>query len=243
MVIVAQFTVIITSGAHIAGRLLACAILSVSLSWTICLLFLQSQLWSHDDPQCQVANSFQLTYHTLKHNRARLFKVTSDHVLRRKVERDLHQAYPDPTPIVRVQRYSQTHSTRTPTHIHTQTHTHTHTHTHKAGMWTNRNANHSPIEAQSPIQAIPMWSHEAEVPSWSELISGFRQNTRRSDVVTWFAQNPPAPGVEPGPPGWKPGILTARPRGTIRMQHIPPLNMSINKSTHTFPLSYHSPDA
>ena len=24
----------------------------------------------------------------------------------------------------------------------------------------------------------------------------------------------PIPGVEPGPPGWKPGILTARPYGT-----------------------------
>ena len=129
-------------------------------------------------------------------------------------------------------------------HTHTHPHTHTNTHTHTQGRYVDkRNANHSPIEAQSPIQAIPLWSHEAEVPSWSELISGFRQNTRRSDVVTWFAQNPPAPGVEPGPPGWKPGILTARPRGTIRMQHIPPLNMSINKSTHTFPLSYHSPDA
>ena len=26
----------------------------------------------------------------------------------------------------------------------------------------------------------------------------------------------PIPGVEPGPPGWKPGILTARPYGTTR---------------------------
>ena len=24
----------------------------------------------------------------------------------------------------------------------------------------------------------------------------------------------PIPGVEPGPPGWKPGILTARPYGS-----------------------------
>ena len=24
---------------------------------------------------------------------------------------------------------------------------------------------------------------------------------------------PPTPGIEPGPPGWKPGILAIRPRG------------------------------
>ena len=27
-------------------------------------------------------------------------------------------------------------------------------------------------------------------------------------------KNPPNPGIEPGPPGWKPGILTTRPIGT-----------------------------
>ena len=29
----------------------------------------------------------------------------------------------------------------------------------------------------------------------------------------------PIPGVEPGPPGWKPGILTARPYGNS-MSHL-----------------------
>ena len=28
------------------------------------------------------------------------------------------------------------------------------------------------------------------------------------------AKNSPRPGIEPGPPGWKPGILTPRPSGT-----------------------------
>ena len=27
-------------------------------------------------------------------------------------------------------------------------------------------------------------------------------------------KNAPRPGIEPGPPGWKPGILTPRPSGT-----------------------------
>ena len=27
-------------------------------------------------------------------------------------------------------------------------------------------------------------------------------------------KNTPRPGIEPGPPGWKPGILTPRPSGT-----------------------------
>ena len=28
----------------------------------------------------------------------------------------------------------------------------------------------------------------------------------------------PTPGIEPGPPGWKPGILAIRPRGIAKKQ-------------------------
>ena len=31
------------------------------------------------------------------------------------------------------------------------------------------------------------------------------------------SKNSPRPGIEPGPPGWKPGILTPRPSGTYSM--------------------------
>ena len=34
-----------------------------------------------------------------------------------------------------------------------------------------------------------------------------RKREKKNDIVI------PIPGVEPGPPGWKPGILTARPYG------------------------------
>ena len=40
-------------------------------------------------------------------------------------------------------------------------------------------------------------------------------------------KNPPNPGIEPGPPGWKPGILTTRPIGTcvdyLAQSHFIPL--------------------
>ena len=41
-------------------------------------------------------------------------------------------------------------------------------------------------------------------------------------VATWWPaglgrnKSTPRPGIEPGPPGWKPGILTPRPSGTWR---------------------------
>ena len=34
-------------------------------------------------------------------------------------------------------------------------------------------------------------------------------------------KNTPRPGIEPGPPGWKPGILTPRPSGTDSLFSIP----------------------
>ena len=37
----------------------------------------------------------------------------------------------------------------------------------------------------------------------------YNWNKKKTKIV-------PIPGVEPGPPGWKPGILTARPYGTTR---------------------------
>ena len=39
---------------------------------------------------------------------------------------------------------------------------------------------------------------------WNDLID-FINSQKQEKCV-------PAPGIEPGPPGWKPGILTTRPR-------------------------------
>ena len=33
-------------------------------------------------------------------------------------------------------------------------------------------------------------------------------------IDDYSVKNAPRPGIEPGPPGWKPGILTPRPSGT-----------------------------
>ena len=45
-----------------------------------------------------------------------------------------------------------------------------------------------------------------------------RKREKKNDVVI------PIPGVEPGPPGWKPGILTARPYGNY-MDWAPQINV------------------
>ena len=37
---------------------------------------------------------------------------------------------------------------------------------------------------------------------------------RRSRQIELNQKDAPRPGIEPGPPGWKPGILTPRPSGT-----------------------------
>ena len=42
----------------------------------------------------------------------------------------------------------------------------------------------------------------------------FILSPQHDNVDTLLKWRVPIPGVEPGPPGWKPGILTARPYGT-----------------------------
>ena len=39
-----------------------------------------------------------------------------------------------------------------------------------------------------------------------------------SSLITRGYKNSPRPGIEPGPPGWKPGILTPRPSGTCHLK-------------------------
>ena len=49
---------------------------------------------------------------------------------------------------------------------------------------------------------------------------GEKQNKRNRII-----KKPPNPGIEPGPPGWKPGILTTRPIGNWydRTWSVPPI--------------------
>ena len=51
-------------------------------------------------------------------------------------------------------------------------------------------------------------------------ISGRESNPRQAQTAktnkSWqkkWKKESPTPGIEPGPPGWKPGILAIRPRG------------------------------
>ena len=46
------------------------------------------------------------------------------------------------------------------------------------------------------------WCFESSIPTKAQIKQGKSQNKF------------PTPGVEPGPPGWKPDILAVRPRGT-----------------------------
>ena len=61
------------------------------------------------------------------------------------------------------------------------------------------------------------WSW-TECPSIRHWISSFDRITSEEKCRHIARKNKvalPIPGVEPGPPGWKPGILTARPYGKL----------------------------
>ena len=59
------------------------------------------------------------------------------------------------------------------------------------------------LEGTSEIQANDFLSGRLKENWWLRK----EKREKKNDIVI------PIPGVEPGPPGWKPGILTARPYG------------------------------
>ena len=66
-----------------------------------------------------------------------------------------------------------------------------------------RNPNHSEIEF-------------TEVIGW--MMNNIQGDTYRSqqNITKKKQKCIPMPGIEPGPPGWKPGILTTRPHRNLK---------------------------
>ena len=62
------------------------------------------------------------------------------------------------------------------------------------------------------------------------------KNKIKKKSVEKIYKNVPTPGIEPGPPGWKPGILTTRPYGSDRW--VVPVSYSILTTQNCFHMKY-----
>ena len=68
-----------------------------------------------------------------------------------------------------------------------------------------------PTRAEPIGLAVQRLNHSA-TSSYAYANKTFRANQcSKEEKEKWI----PTPGVEPGPPGWKPDILAVRPRGSI----------------------------
>ena len=79
-----------------------------------------------------------------------------------------------------------------------------------------------PTRAEPIGLAVQRLNHSAtaslRIRNWKEKEYPFWLHSLIDKEAKWF----PTPGVEPGPPGWKPDILAVRPRGILFPSGIEP---------------------